>query len=164
MYLEPLSLTEVKAVMERRYQLLLAPGKQWISPVAEEVVENLYMTFSGRIRYVMNAITSLISHLPDSYAQPLALIETRTMLQGIARSEIRRLLQGAEEAVFLRAAEVGRFTNSELGGRVSKSKQLIQKYLKNWLFLNLVSQAEKAGRNQFYELEPRFAVLREQTK
>ena len=59
---------------------------------------------------------------------------------------------------------MGRFTNSELGARVGKSKQLIQKYLKNWLFLNLVSQAEKAGRNQFYELESRFAVLREQTK
>ena len=163
-HLEPLSLLEVKAVMERRYQLLVAPGKQWISPVADEVVESLYMTFSGRIRYVMNAITSLISHLPDSYAQPIALAEAKTMLQGIAHSEIRRLLKGAEEAVFLRAAELGRFTNSELGTRVGKSKQLIQKYLKNWLSLNLVSQTEKVGRNQFYEVEPRFAVLREQTK
>jgi hypothetical protein len=125
-HLEPLSLVEVKAVMERRYQLLVAPGKQWINPVADEVVESFYMTFSGKIRYIMNAITSLISHLPDSYAQPIALAEAKTMLQGIAHSEIRRLLKGAEEAVFLRAAEAGRFTNSSLGTRVGKSKQLIQ--------------------------------------
>lgn len=163
-HLEPLSLVEVKAVMERRYQLLVVPGKQWIKPVADEVVESLYLTFSGKIRYVMNAITSLISHLPDSYAQSLTLAEARTMLQSIAHSEVRRLLQGAEEAVFIQAAVVGRFTNSELGTRVGKSKQLIQKYLKHWLHLNLVSQAEKSGRNQFYEVDPRFAVLREQTR
>jgi hypothetical protein len=86
------------------------------------------------------------------------------MLQGIAHGEVRRLLQGAEEAAFLRAAEAGRFTNSELGTRVGKSKQLIQKYLKHWLILSLVSQAEKSGRNRFCEVDPRFAVLREQTK
>lgn len=163
-HLEPLSLAEVKAVMELRYQLLAAPNKQWIKPVADEVVESLYMTFSGKIRYVMNAITSLVSHLPDSYAQPLALAQASTMLQGIAHSEVRRLLQGAEEAVFLRATETGRFTNNELGTRAGKSKQLIQKYLKNWLTLNLVSQAEKSGRYQFYEVDPRFAVLKEPMK
>lgn len=160
-HLEPLSLEEVKAVMERRYELLVAPGKQLITPVLDEVVESLYMTFSGRIRYVMNAITSLISHLPDSFAQPLALAEAKTMLQVIAHSEIKRLLHGVEEVVFLQAAEAGRFTNSELGTRVGKSKQLIQKYLKNWLSLNLVSQADKVGRNQYYEMDPRFSVLRE---
>jgi len=161
-HLEPLSLKEVKSVMERRCQLLVAPGKQWINPVADDVVESLYVSFSGKIRYVMNAITSLISHLPDSYAQTLALAEAKAMLQGIAYSEIRRLLHGAEEAVFLTAAELGRFTNSELGARAGKTKQLMQKYLKNWLNLNLVSHAEKVGRNQFYEVEPRFAVLRGQ--
>lgn len=160
-HLEPLALAEVKAVMEKRYQLLAVPKKQWIKPVADEVVESLYHTFSGKIRYVMNAITSLICHLPDSYAQPLTLVEAKSMLQAIALTEVRRLLQGAEEAVFLQAAEAGRFTNSDLGARSGKSKQQIQKYLKNWLGLNLVTQAEKAGRHQFYEVEPRFAVLKE---
>jgi len=159
-HLEPLSLAEVKAVMDRRYHLLVAPGKEWITPVTDEVVENLYMIFEGRIRYIMNSITSLISHLPDSYAQPLTMIQATSMLQGIAHSEIRRVLKGAEQEVFLQAAKLGFFTNSELGSHVGRSKQLIQKYLKNWLGLNLVSRSEKTGRNQFYKVEPRFAVLR----
>jgi len=163
-HLEPLSLGEVKAVMEKRYQLLSAPKKEWIKPVSDEVVKSLYQTFNGRIRYVMNAITSLISHLPDSYAQPLTLNEATAMLRGIALSEVKRLLHRGEESVFLHAAAAGRFTNSELGMQAEKSKQLIQKYLKNWLALNLVSLAEKSGRNQFYEVEPRFAVLKEVTK
>lgn len=160
-HLEPLALDEVKAVMEKRYQLLAVPKKRWIKPVADEVVESLYHTFAGKIRYVMNAITSLISHLPDSYAQPLSLDEAKTMLQSIALSEVHRLLHGAEEAVFLKGAAVGRFTNTDLAARTGKSKQQVQKYLVNWLSLNLVTQAEKTGRNQFYEIEPRFAVLKE---
>lgn len=159
-HLKPLSLTEVKSVMEKRYHLLAAPGKEWITPVTDEVVENLYSIFEGRIRYIMNAITSLISHLPDSYAQPLTMAQATTMLQGIAHSEIKRVLKGVEQEVFLQAAKLSHFTNSQLGACVSKSKQMIQKYLKNWLSLNLVSRAEKKGRNQFYKVEPRFAVLR----
>ena len=147
--------------MEKRYQLLAVPKKQWIKPVSDDVVESLHQTFSGKIRYVMNAITSLVSRLPDSYAQSLSLIDAKHMLQSIARSEVRRLLHGAEEAVFLQAASVGRFTNTELGRRTEKSKQQIQKYLKNWLELNLVLHVEKVGRSQFYEIDPRFAVLNE---
>lgn len=159
-HLEPLSITEVKMVMGRRYRLLVAPGKEWITPVTDEVVENLYMIFEGRIRYIMNSITSMISHLPDSYAQPIAMNQAISMLQGIAHSEISRVLKGAEQEVFLEAAKLSCFTNSELGSQVSRSKQLIQKYLKNWLGLNLVSRSEKTGRKQFYRVEPRFAVLR----
>jgi hypothetical protein len=153
---------EAKAVIDRRYQLLAVPGKQWIKPVSDQVVESLYHIFAGRIRYVMNAITSLISHLPNSYARSLDLAQATTMFQAIVLSEVKALLHGTEEAVFLQAAAAGRFTNSELGARVQKSKQQIQKYLNNWLGLNLVSQKERIGRNQFYEIDPRFAILREQ--
>ncbi len=159
-HLDPLTLAEVKAVMERRYTLLAVPNKAWIKPVEDIVVESLYQTFSGKIRYVMNAITSLVSHLPDSYARTLSLEEARTLLQGIARSQVRSLLHGAEEAVFLEAAALGRFTNTQLATRTDKSKQQIQKYLKSWLALNIVAQREREGRQQFYETDPRFAVLR----
>ncbi|HAZ60767.1 MAG TPA: hypothetical protein DCY89_04240 [Gammaproteobacteria bacterium] len=159
-HLDPLTLPEVKAVMERRYTLLAVPNKAWIKPVDDIVVESLYQTFSGKIRYVMNAITSLVSHLPDSYARTLSLEEARTLLQGIARSQVRSLLHGAEEAVFLEAAALGRFTNTQLATRTGKSKQQIQKYLKSWLALNIVAHREREGRQQFYETDPRFAVLR----
>ena len=87
--LDPLSALEAKAVIDRRYELLAAPGKQWIKPVSDQVVESLYHIFAGRIRYVMNAITSLISHLPDSYARSLELAQATTMFQAIVleRSE-----------------------------------------------------------------------------
>jgi hypothetical protein len=158
--LEPLSATEVQAVIDRRYRILAVPGKQWIRPVDDAVVAALYTVFSGRIRYVMNAVTSLVSHLPDSFARPLVLDEASTMLKTIVAGDLKRLVQGAEEAVFLVAARMGRFTNSALVDATGKSKQQIQKYLKHWLEMGIVTQAERSGRHQYYEADSRFAVLK----
>jgi hypothetical protein len=66
--------------------------------VADQVVETFYHTFTGRIRYVMNAITSLISHLLDSYARPLELAQASAVFQAIVLSEVKALLHGTEKA------------------------------------------------------------------
>lgn len=160
-HLEPLPHAAVRKVMEKRYKLLSVPGTQWIAPVEYDVVFYLYEIFEGKIRYVMNAITSLISHLPDSFAQPLGLSEAKAGLHEIVSGELRRILHGMELEIFQEAVRQGRFTNSSIAERMGKSKQQIQKYLRNWLDMSLAAQAEKEGRNQFYEVDPRFLVLNE---
>ncbi|MEN8255605.1 MAG: hypothetical protein ABFR33_09065 [Verrucomicrobiota bacterium] len=162
-HLEPLSRDAVKQVMEKRYRLLSFPGTQWIAPVEDDVVSFLYEAFSGKIRYVMNAVTSLISHLPDSYAQPLGLEEAKAGLREIVSGELKHTIHGMELEVFLEAVRLGRFTNSSLAASMGRSKQQIQKYLRNWIDLCLAAHAEKQGRNQFYEVDPRFMVLNEET-
>ena len=160
-HLPPLTPDQVRKVIEKRYNLLAVPKRQWIKPVEDEVIIHLYETFAGKIRYVMNAVTSLISHLPDSYAKPLTLAEATKVLREILRSKVQRVLSEAEAEAFHAAVRMGRFTNTSLGGETGKSKQLIQKYLSKWLDLSLVSHAEKAGKHQFYEVEPRFSVMRD---
>jgi hypothetical protein len=160
-HLEPLPRTAVRKVMEKRYRLLSVPGTQWIAPVEDDVVLFLYKIFEGKIRYVMNAITSLISHLPDSFAQPLALEQAKAGLREIVYGELRHILHGKELEAFLEAVRQGRFTNSSIAESLGKSKQMIQKYLRNWMELCLVAQMEKEGRNRFYEVDPRFLVLTE---
>jgi hypothetical protein len=160
-HLDPLSHKAVKEVMEKRYHLLSPPGTQWIAPVEYEVVFYLYEAFSGKIRYVMNAITSLISHLPDSYARPLGLEEAKAGLREFVSGELHRMLRGMELEVFLEATRQGRFTNSSLATAMGKSKQQIQKYLPNWIEQSLAAHTEKEGRNQFYAVDPRFLILNE---
>lgn len=160
-HLEPLSHAAVREVMEKRYRLLSVPGIQWIAPVEYDVVFFLYEIFSGKIRYVMNAITSLVSHLPDSFAQPLGLEEAKAGLREIVSGELQRTLHGMELEAFREAVRLGRFTNSSLAQSMGKSKQQIQKYLRNWVELCLAAHAEKEGRNQFYEVDPRFLILDE---
>lgn len=160
-HLEPLPHDAVREVMEKRYTLLSVPGTQWIAPVEYDVVLYLYEIFEGKIRYVMNAITSLISHLPDSFARPLAIADAKAGLHEIVSGELQRILHGMELEMFREAVRQGRFTNSSIAESMGKSKQQIQKYLRNWLELSLAAQAEKEGRNQFYEVDPRFLVLNE---
>jgi Cdc6-like AAA superfamily ATPase len=159
-HLEPLLPAQVQQAMQKRYELLAVPKKSWIKPVEDDVILHLYQTFSGKIRYVMNAVTSLISHLPDSYARPLSLAEATTVLRQILHSEVRNALSEAAAEVFLVAVNQGRFTNVSVGKEAKKSKQQIQKYLSHWRELGFVFHTEKTGRNQFYEVEPRFSVLR----
>ncbi len=164
LHLEPLRPEQVMTVIERRYELLAVSGKQWIRPVQDDVVHHLCNLFDGRIRYVMNAVTNLICHVPDSYTGSLALPEAMGSLKVIMSSELRRSLQGAEERAFHAAACLQRFSNSDLVDQLGKSKQHIQKYLRHWLELGLVFRAEKEGRRQAYEVEPRFVLLREDSR
>jgi hypothetical protein len=157
----PLPTPAVRQVMDKRYHLLAVPGTQWIKPVEDEVIFHLYQIFSGRIRYVMNAVTTLISHLPDSYAKPLTLSEAKAGLHEIVTGELGHIIHGMEREVFLAAVRQGRFTNGSLASSAGKSKQQVQKYLRNWVELCLATHAEKEGRNQFYEVDPRFLILHE---
>ena len=58
------------------------------------------------------------------------------------------------------AANQGRFTNSSLVKATGKSKQNVAKYVKRLVALNFAYQAEKRGRNVYYETSPELALLR----
>lgn len=155
--LEPLSKEQVYEIILRRYELLAAPGKNWIKPVEDAVIGHFYETFSGKIRYVMNGITSLISHLPDSYAGTLTLAKAAEILGSIQLSEIKARLTTAEVEVFQVAIRLRRFTPTALAKETGKSKQLIQKHLSKLQDQGFVFPAEKSGKSQFYEVQPRFS-------
>lgn len=157
--LEPLSREQVHEIIARRYEILRAPEKNWIKPVDDTVIDYLYDMYEGKIRYVMNAVTSLISHIPDSYADTLSLDKASELLQAIQFSELKGKLTAAEIEVLLDAVPLRRFTPTELCNVTGKSKQSIQKYLQKFLEGNYVYQTEKVGRRQYYKVEPRYHIL-----
>ena len=157
--IEPLSVKQVHEIIAKRYELLAGPRKRWIKPVEDAVIDHYYETFEGKIRYVMNAVTSLVSHLPDSYAETLTMDKAGELLRAIQMSEISARLSKVEIEVFLAAVGLRRFTPTALGKATGKSKQLIQKYLKTLLECRYLTHAEKVGRSQYYEVEPRFQIL-----
>jgi len=158
-YLDPLSIAETQAIIKRRYQLLALPGKKWIHPIENTVIEHLYHTFAGKIRYVMNAVTTLINRIPESYCQPLGVEKAIDVLSSILKSELRKDLSDEEAKVFLMAVNQGRFTNTSLVKQADKSKQSINKYLQIFLHCGYIYLAEAVGRNRYYEINPRFSIL-----
>ena len=161
--LDPLSQEHVHEIIEQRYKLLAAPGKSWIKPVEDKVINYFYDTIDGKIRYVMNGVTSLVSHLPDSFADTLTLAKASELLIAIQMSEIEARLSKVETEVLIEAIKLRRLTPSALVKETEKSKQLIQKYLNKLLSCSYVYHTEKIGRRQYYEVDPRFHLLTEVT-
>ncbi len=157
--IEPLSLEQVHRIIQLRYELLSVREDRWIEPVEPAVIDYFYETFEGKIRFVMNAVTTLVSYLPDSFADTLSKADATQMLCTIQQGEIAAHLSRAEVEVFLEAVQLRRFTPTDLSQRTGKSKQLIQKHLTKLLDRRYVHYAERSGRSQFYEVEPRFHVL-----
>lgn len=158
-YLEPLSIDEMQAIIECRYQLLALPGKSWIRPIEDAVIEHLYQIFTGKIRYVMNAVTTLINRIPESYSQPLGVGKAMEVLSSLLTSEVRKGLSDEAVNVFFIAIKQGRFTNTSLVKESGKSKQAINKYLQMFQRYDYIHLSEAVGRNRFYEINPRFSIL-----
>jgi Cdc6-like AAA superfamily ATPase len=158
-YLSPLEIKEIESIIERRYELLALPDKKWIRPVDDAVIQHLHNTFNGKIRYVMNAITTLINRIPESYGQPLEVEKAMEILSSLLTSELRKNLPEEGVRMFLIAIELGRFTNGSFVIRSGKSKQSINKYIQLFLRHGYVHLSETVGRNRFYEINPRFSIL-----
>jgi Cdc6-like AAA superfamily ATPase len=158
-YLNPLDIEEIESIIERRYELLALPDKKWIRPVEDRVVQHLHKMFNGKIRYVMNAITTLINRIPESYSQPLGVEKAMEIISSLLTSELRKNLPEEGARMFFIAIKLGRFTNSSLVKKSGKSKQSINKYIQLFLRYEYIHLSEAVGRNRFYEIDPRFLIL-----
>ena len=158
-YLPPLSKKDVHSAIKLRYKLLALNKNKWIAPVDDELIDHLYDVFAGKIRFIMDSITTLVTRLPEGVTSTLAADDAREMLQQLAWERIRSVLTDAEQKVLAVAVEQGRFTNSSLVRATGKSKQNVAKYLKRLVGLNFAYQAEKRGRSVFYETSPELALL-----
>lgn len=159
-HLPPLSKQDVHSAIKLRYKLLALKKNKWIAPVDDELIDHFYNVFAGKIRFIMDAITTLVTSLPEGVTSTLSAGDAREMLQQLAWERIRSLLTDSEQGVLAAAVEQGRFTNSSLVKATGKSKQNVAKYVKRLVELNFAYQAEKRGRSVFYETSPELALLR----
>lgn len=159
-HLAPLSREEIHQAIARRYELLAAQPNRWIPPVDDRVVDYLYEVFQGRIRFIMDAITSLVTHLPDGMTGTLATEAAQSLLGQLTWERLKNVLTDAELGVLQVAVQESRFTNSSLVKATGKGKQNIAKYVNRFLDLHLIRVAERKGRNTYYDICPDLALLR----
>ncbi|MGJ8726654.1 MAG: hypothetical protein ACSHYB_19065 [Roseibacillus sp.] len=157
--LEPLTRKEIDEVIELRYQILAAKDKNWTAPVGPDVIDYLYETFHGKVREIMNAVASLFTHLPDSYADPLTLTECRDSLSSIRLAEAKATLTKAGLEVFLEAARLKRFFPTQLARQTGRRPNAITNLLPELQKANYITKTEKEGRTQWYEVATKFHVL-----
>jgi hypothetical protein len=159
-HLPPLSREEVHQAIARRYEILAAQPKRWIPPVDGPVVDYLYEVFRGRIRFIMDAITSLATQLPEGMTGTLATEDAQLLLEQLTWERVKSVLTETELVVLRAAVRQSRFTNSSLTKATGKGKQNIARYVNRFLGLHLIHPAEHRGRNVYYEISPDLALLR----
>lgn len=158
--LPPLSREDVHRAIDLRYELLAIKEDKWIRPVDETLIDHLYDVFAGKIRFIMDSITTLVSRLPEGMTGTLSADAARDLLRQLTWERVRAVLTEAEQGVLLEAAKQGRFTNSTLGKATGKSKQNVAKYVKRLVELNFAWQVERTGRSVYYETAPELSLLR----
>ncbi len=158
-HLPPLNLEDVKDAIERRYDLLAIRAGRWIRPVDQSMIDYLYDIFSGRIRFIMDSITTLVSNLPEGVTGTVSAKAAREFLKELTWQRVKSVLTEAELFVLDAAVKQQRFTNSSLVKNTQKSKQNIAKYLNRLLGLNFIYLAERRGRNVYYEIAPDLIFL-----
>jgi hypothetical protein len=163
--LPPLSREEVHLAIKKRYEIL-ATGKarKWIAPVDDALVDYLYDIFAGKIRFIMDEITTLVAKLPDAVTSTLETDAAKEMLSQLTMEKVRSFLSETEQQVLFEAIRQKRFTNSSLGEATGKSKQNITKYINQFTKYNLVILAERKGRSTWYEIAPDLALMQMDSK
>ena len=120
----------------------------------------LHEVFHGRIRFIMDAITSLVTQLPEGMTGTLATEDAQALFERLTWERVKSLLTEAELVVLRAAVRETRFTNSSLVKATGKGKQNITKYVNRFLGLHLIRPAERRGRNVYYEISADLALLR----
>ena len=124
-----LEVEKVIEIINRRY-IILSAGREFVKPVADDVVEYLYNSFNGGIRDIMNTITNLLARIPEGVANTLHIDEVKPKLLSIEEQKLKRQdLSDIEIGIFKILLEFGEFTNIKLVERFSESKQYVNKYI-----------------------------------
>ncbi|HCP32066.1 TPA: hypothetical protein DIT45_02300 [Candidatus Acetothermia bacterium] len=158
-HLPPLMLEEVLEVIHRRYELLAAEPDRWIPPVSDNLIEYLYKLYDGKIRFIMDSIGNIISHMPESFPGTVPDELAHAILLELARQKAGSLLTSTELDVLTEAARMEEFTNAALAERTGKLKQNIAKYIDRFLELNLAYPVRKESKQVFYRVAEDMRIL-----
>lgn len=160
-HLPALDLPLVHSAIKRRYELLSINRNRWIPPVEDSLIDFLWELFSGKIRSIMKAITTIFIYIPESVAYTLPTEDAKKILKELTIQNLKNKekITDTELIVLECAAKQRRFTNSSLVEATKKSKQNVAKYINRLLGLSLIYQAGKQGRNVYYEIAPSLSIL-----
>ena len=160
----PLTKTETVEVLERRYKLLSVNGKKFIRPVEDDFIEFLYDLYEGKIRFVMDTISSIIAYLPTGVMETLPLKSAKEILNSLVVEKLKLTLTKRELEVLMVACQFSLFTNSDLSKQTKIASRNISKYLNTLQNLNYISQIKKEGKNIYYSVTEDIKILSKKTR
>ncbi len=158
-YVPPLTKEETLEAIHRRYELLAMKQLCWVKPVEDDCISFLYDLYEGKIRFVMDALQSILTRFPRSIGKILKLEDVQNLLLGFMEEKILKVLTTREIEVLLEGTSLGTFTNLQLTQHLDLKKSNVAKYLQKFQELGFVKIVKKEGRNIFYEVSEDIKIL-----
>jgi hypothetical protein len=159
--LPPLTKEQVLEAINKRYQILAANDKRFIRPVADDLIEYLYDLYSGKIRFIMDSVTTIISNLPQAVVQTLDSNSAREFLAGLVFERVRLQLTKQQWNVLREAVKLETFTNVEIATRLGQKPPNITKYFNALLAKNYIYPYRREGRRIMYRASEDVRVVRD---
>jgi DNA-binding transcriptional ArsR family regulator len=160
-HIPPLRKEQVLEAVNKRYRLLAAHPDRFIRPVTDELIEYLYDLYDGKMRFVMDAVSTVVTHLRVSPAQALDTTGAKTFLAGLVFERLRRELTAREWDVIREAVRLGTFTNADIAKSLKVKPPNVTKYLNTLLDRHFIYPHRREGRQIFYRASEDVRIIRD---
>ncbi|MBI1925927.1 hypothetical protein HYR99_16955 [Candidatus Poribacteria bacterium] len=160
-FVPPLTKAQVLEAVNKRYQLLAVHPERFIRPAGDDLLEYLYDLYDGKVRFVMDAITSILTHLPHAVAETLDAASAKTFLAQLVLERLKRELTRREWDVLREAVRLGTFTNAALARALQAKPPNVTKYLNTLLERRFIYPHHREGRQIFYRASEDVRIIRD---
>lgn len=149
-YIPPLTREHMLEAVGKRYKLLAVHPGRFIRPVTDDLLEYLYGLYDGKMRFVMDAVTTIVTHLPHPVAETLDAAAAKTFLAQLVLERLKRELTRREWDVLREAVRLRTFTNADIARALKQHRQNVSKYFNALLAKRFIYPHHRTGRQIFY--------------
>ncbi|MBM4045034.1 MAG: hypothetical protein FJ279_07965 [Planctomycetes bacterium] len=160
-HIPPLTKSQVLEAVHRRYRLLAAHPDRLILPVTDDLLEYLYDLYDGKMRFVMDGVATVITHLPHAVAETLDSAAAKTLLARLVSERLKRELTRREWDVLRETVRLGTFNNAAIARALHVKPPNVTKYLNALLDRHFIYPHHRTGRQVFYCASEDVRILRD---
>lgn len=149
-HVSPLTKPQVMEAIRKRYELLaISPGR-FISPIDDDLLSYLYDLYDGKMRFVLDAVTSIITNLPHATAETLDTAAAKAFLVELVFDRLQHSLTSREFDILRESVKLGTFTNADITRALKQKRQNISKYFNSLLSKRFIYPHHRDGRQIYY--------------
>lgn len=157
--LPPLSLKEVHIAFQKRYQLLKMKKKTYIEPFQKNFISYLYKIYQGKIRFIMEAINTLIPFLNYGKTSTLALQESKNKLREILQENIASHITPQEWEILEIAETFSEFSSKDISKKLDLQISNVSRSIKKFLQKGIIYQIHRTGRTYYYQIHEDIRII-----
>lgn len=147
--------------IEKRYGLLATDSKRFIRPVDDELLIYLHNLYDGKIRFILDAVTSIVTNLPHAGPETLDVAAAKTFLAELVMDRLQHSLTRREWDVLREAVKLGTFTNADIARVLKQQRQNVSKYFNALLSKRFIYPHHRDGRQIYYCASEDVRIIRD---